>query len=310
MRRLYFMVVAICVGIMLLCGCGVEEPFTTAPVEELGFTIEPLEVDMEGVEGEYHLLYISDLHIITETGAVAPERAEEVLQRIENYRQPSGESSAEVWLRLANKLDACNADAILLGGDLVDFACEENVEYLKEGLRMIQTPIIYVGADHDFRPYYCDGVNEEDIPMYYQEFDGMQETPVLEFAEFSIVGFNNSTAQMTETALQKMQEEVKKGKPIMLLSHVPFLPVEDESLSQLSKEVKGDRVLLWGEECYYHPEDSTKEFMDILYAEDSLIQQVVSGHLHHTWDGKLTDNTSQHVFWHAASGSVGTITVK
>lgn len=313
MKKVYGVAVVMIVGLTMLGGCAAKtekKVFTTLPVEELGFSTELLEVDMTGVEEEYHFLYVSDLHIITETGAVAPEQTEEVLQRIENYRQPSGESSAEVWLRLANKLDECNADAILLGGDLVDFACEENVECLKEGLRMIETPVIYVGADHDFRPYYCDGVAEEDIPLYYQEFAGMEETPVLEMEEFSIVGFNNSTSQMTESALKKLEEVIEKEKPIMLLSHVPFLPQEDESLAELSKQVKGDRVLLWGEECYYRPKGATEELLDILYQENSPIQQVVSGHLHHTWDGMLTEGTGQHVFAHAASGNVGIIVVK
>lgn len=284
--------------------------FRTGPLKKLGFSIENVEVSMPGVTKEYKFIYISDLHIIMDTDAVADERVEEVKQRVEAYRQPSGYTSAEIWLKLAEKIDSCNADAVLLGGDLVDFACAENVERLKEGLRMIKTPVLYVGADHDFRPFYCDGVSDDEIPSFYSEFNGMQDTPLLEFPEFCIVGINNSTSQRTDAQMAGFRKVLEKNKPIMLLTHVPFLPKADDSLAELSKRVKGDRVLLWGEGCYYQPKDYTVELMNAVYDVNGPIKQVVCGHLHHTWDGNLTENTKQHVFGHAASGNIGVITVK
>jgi len=284
--------------------------FNMRALEKLGFSIEKLDVPMDGVEGEYNFIFISDLHIIMDTEATADERVEEVKQRVETFRQPGGNTSAEIWLKIAEKIDSCNADAILLGGDMVDFACAENVERLKEGLRMIKTPVLYIGADHDFQPFFCDGVNPDEIPSFYSEFNGMQDTPIMEFSEFCVVGFNNSTSQITASAMERFRDVVAKNKPIMLLTHVPFQPEADESLAELSKRVKGDRVLTWGEGCYYDPEEYTNELLNVVFDKNGPVKQVICGHLHHTWDGKLTENTRQHVFWHAASGSIGTITVR
>ena len=47
----------------------------------------------------------------------------------------------------------------------------------------------------------------------------------------------------------------------------------------------------------------------MIYAKDSPVKEIVSGHLHFTWDGDITESTRQHVF-SPAFQKIGVITVK
>ena len=49
--------------------------------------------------------------------------------------------------------------------------------------------------------------------------------------------------------------------------------------------------------------------MDLIYAEDSPVKEVLAGHLHFTWDGQLTENTKEHVFAPAYPGNIGVVRV-
>ena len=70
-----------------------------------------------------------------------------------------------------------------------------------------------------------------------------------------------------------------------------------------------DRALVWGTDCTYHPDRNTREFMDMIYAADSPVKEILCGHLHFSWDGAVTETTRQHVFSPAFEKKIGVVTV-
>lgn len=287
-----------------------ESSFNTEKLTELGYKLEEITVIVDGLQGEYHFIYISDIHIVVESDEVLPEEMETVRGRIDIYRQPSGLTAVESWEQVSSILDECGADAILMGGDMIDFASSANINAFLDGYNNIETPIVYVGADHDFRPWWCEGVENETISKLYEPINGRQELFLMEFDELCIVGINNNTSQVSATVVEQMEEIIQIGKPIILLQHVPLQSMVDTTLAEQSKEVWQDRALIWGEDCYYVPDENTAKLLDLIYAENSLVEEVVCGHLHFSWDGYLTDTVHQHVFDDGAAGMIGVITVK
>jgi len=49
--------------------------------------------------------------------------------------------------------------------------------------------------------------------------------------------------------------------------------------------------------------------LELNYAEDSPVKEVLCGHLHFEWDGNITENTHQHVFGAAFDARYGVIHV-
>ena len=277
--------------------------------KDFGITTEEIDINIPGLEREYTFLWLSDLHIITDNNEIAAEDAETVAGRRESFKNAVGMYSDEFWSQLSEALDAWGADALFFGGDMIDHAANANIACLKEGLDKLETPYLYVRADHDYAPYYCAVQDEAAVAGLHSEIDGYKEISLIEFEDLCLVGINDSTRQISAAALQEMKDICAKGKPIILITHVPFNSLCDTSLEEESKAVWGDRALIWGVNCTYAPDSITQEFMDLIYAEDSPVKEVLAGHLHFSWNGKLTENTGEHTFSPAYLGNIGVIKV-
>gem|GEM_PF-2306184 len=166
----------------------------------------------------------------------------------------------------------------------------------------------------------------------------------MEFADFIVAGWNNSTAQMTEAGLAKMREVFAQGKPVILLTHVPIQPLVEAavtatdatsqtsvtavtatdasdqantiastiSLTAASQEAWNGNVLLWGRAgagTFYVPNETTAAFLEMIYNDDTPVVEILCGHLHFSWDGQVTPKVHEHVFGPAMERCMGVVTV-
>ena len=306
-----------------------------------GVTWEKVHVTIPGMRENKKLLYVSDLHLITESDQIAPSELENVRARMA-WSSHDGMTAEEAWPIWVDYLNIIENDGILFGADMVDFGSKSNVECLKKGLDRLEDPWLYVRADHDYAPAYLNGIYESESIGYQREIDGTYDDVMfLEYEEFIVAGWNNSTAQMTPEGLEKMKQLFAMEKPVILLTHVPIQPMveaegqsgsdaltnskqgssgqgaserqEDcKSLTDASKEAWGGRVLLWGKqgtECFYQPNETTQEFLQMIYDENTPVVEILCGHLHFSWDGHVTKNVHQHVFGAALDRHAGFVTI-
>ena len=271
--------------------------------------LENITIEISGVEEEYKFLYVSDLHMIILDEEVLEEHKTAVEQRVDFFSAPTGVNPIEIWEGLPQYLDSYHADAVLFGGDMLDYASTSNIQCLQEGLNNLTTPYLYVRADHDYGNHYT-GLDASYIKDLHGKMDGALEISLLEFPDFCIVGIDNNTSNITPEGLARFREIYALGKPIILLTHVPIASQFDDSLAEQSKKAWQDRALIWGSGYYYEPDANTKEFLDMIYREDSLVKEILSGHLHFSWDGPISNQAYGHVFAPAINGSIGLITVK
>lgn len=277
------------------------------PLTENNIGVEEIYVDVPGMTEEYHILCLADMHILLDSEEVQDSEKATIADRIRGFSH-DGLTSAELWETLPQILDACHADAVLFCGDMVDTCSVANMECLKAGLDALETPYLYARADHDTSPWWLESLDERSMAMHV-ELDGNPEVSFLEFPEFCVAMLSNSTSQISADGLSQMREIFALGKPIILATHVPYVPLSSDDLAQRSKEAWGDRVLLWGEGCAYSPDENTGALMDMIYAEDSPVKEVICGHLHFEWDGALTEGTHEHVLSPAFERKVGVITI-
>lgn len=270
---------------------------------------ESVSVHIPGLKHTYRFIFMSDLHIIVESDEVSEGSLENVRARHEMFQSVNGVYSASLWEELPEFFNTQHTDAILLGGDMIDYASAANITALKKGINKLDAPVMYVRADHDYNPYNCEGLDKKDMKKLHESIDGYEELPIIEFEDMCIVGINNSTKQISKGQLKKFQEAVSLGKPMILLTHVPLASKVDASLQEESKKAWQDRALVWGKGCSDEPNKNTEEFLEMVYDADSPVKAVVCGHLHFAWEGKLTENCMQHVFSAAYPGRYGVITV-
>lgn len=281
--------------------------------EVMGISLEEETIDLDDVEESYCFLVANDLHDFLLDDSVQEEKTETVNDRYNQlFLSPTGVHSVDLWNGMSAILDSYQTDGIVFIGDMIDYSSKVNAKLFKNGLENIETPYIYLRADHDLGAWYSTGENSNEEAMELSKsIAEYQEVFVEDYGEFYLVGWNNSTSQLTEGGLETMKKVFAGGKPIVLATHVPLDSIVDDSLYKAAKEADSQgRAKLWGERCLYKPDNTTQEFLDMVYAEDSPVEAVLAGHLHFKYTVKLTDNITEYVMPPAFSGKITMVTVE
>lgn len=274
-------------------------------------SVDVKKIVVPGLNQTYRFAVVNDIHIVSAKDIENPRNDTEALQQRYDVFTVQGHSSSDTWNMIYPQLDSLNCDAILFNGDMLDYYSENNFSILKEGLDRIQTPHFYLRADHDVMPFWCEEMDEALIADAQMQLDQNPDVPVLDYGEFIVMGINMNTSQISDTALQQIEDVFCLNKPIVVVAHVPFDSVVDNDLANVSKEAWQDRVLLWGnkeEDCYI-PDDNTGRFLELLYADDSPVVAVVGAHLHFAHESMLTDRIPEYVFDASYKGTIGLLEI-
>ena len=98
-----------------------------------------------------------------------------------------------------------------------------------------------------------------------------------------------------------------RGKPVIMVTHVPYESMVDDSLAQLSMQVR-NQIYYWSDASeHYKPNNITSQYLSMIYSEDTVVKQVLAGHLHASWDGMISEQVPQHIFAPAFTGNIGII---
>ena len=281
-------------------------------VEAIDLKEDYIEIDLPEATGEYELLFISDMHIQALDDMVSEDHVATVKDRYYNlFHTDKQLHSADNWMILSSALDYYEADGIIFGGDMLDFVSQTNIDLLKKGLSKLDTPYMYLRADHDLGTWYS-GFTMGDAEAYdlHRQVGSYEDVYVMEYDDFYVLGWNNSTDRMTEAGLQLAKNIWDDGKPIILATHVPLNSIVDNSLYEASVSVDPQgRSKLWGMNCLYYPEGSTLDFLGMVYAENSPVAAVLSGHLHFKHTVQLTEGITEYVFAPAFEGRIARVRI-
>ena len=134
--------VLVFISLCSLAGCGAKRDWEKHIQEET--------IYLEGLKGEYTLLFLTDTHMIVRDREAVGQEAENEESRYPGFQNEEGVPSAEQfteWIRYANE---ANVDAVLLGGDIIDTPSSANLKWLEEQLAQLNMPYLYVNGNHDW----------------------------------------------------------------------------------------------------------------------------------------------------------------
>ncbi|MBD5532364.1 MAG: hypothetical protein HDQ98_09205 [Lachnospiraceae bacterium] len=278
---------------------------------EYPFRTEDITIEIPGLKREYTLAWVSDLHMVSDLEPatdVQEEYMETIQVRYEFFKTEDGVYSKDLWPEIVRFLNYGNFDGVIFGGDMIDYCSKSNLEIFLEGYRCLNAgQIMYIRADHDYGYWYGgDVLKEADTHDLHVEIDGnVFEEKLMDFEEFIIVGINDSTQNMSYEQYDSLVDVLGRGKPVIIVTHVPYESKVDESLEQLSMDFR-NKIYYWGGGDYV-PYGATEQYFEIVYSDYTSICQVLAGHLHKPWDGNLTERVKQHIFTPAFEGTIGMI---
>ena len=127
--------------------------FSAKDIRNYALTFEHVKVEIPGLKRNYSFLWISDLHVISEDlSEIAPEKRKMIASRRDKrFANPrSGKNPVTLWRALPDMLNKSGADMIFLGGDICDYGSVENLRILKDGIKKLTVPVIFLREDHEF----------------------------------------------------------------------------------------------------------------------------------------------------------------
>ncbi|MGN0437426.1 MAG: metallophosphoesterase family protein [Lachnospiraceae bacterium] len=273
--------------------------------------LERIVIDIPTVEKEYDFLCFSDNQANFDNREDLGWFGSSQNRVFVDANGVSSADNFDHFIQFANK---SGVNGVLLGGDIIDFASETNLSVLKEKLSQLEGPYLFTYGNHDS---YVPWENQfyDDNKQFLDLFSSTDncEFQKLELEGVTIVSIKNyqkdGTANISNEALQQFKTVCNQGTPIILMLHVPIYTEYANGLANIDGYEglltyctydAGDfgtvfQSRLMGENCGYDLTDETKEFLNLVLDKDSPVCFVLAGHLHQSWNGKITDNIGEYV---------------
>ena len=260
------------------CSWAVSAP-SLKPLNVLKHTVKV------GANSPFSLLHVSDTHLAYCDGRDDARKINLAAHRFGEMRH------AEHYLDEALRYASDNDLMILHTGDFIDFTSQANYEAVSEHLS--GRDALTCAGNHEFSQYV--GETKEDAAYKAQSFSVVQKhfPNDLTFASRVIHGVNflavdNVYYDFTEAQCERLEREIKRGLPIVVLCHVPLY----------SPGLHARQLARQGGACAYlcgTPDDKlgsdaaranqqranapTRAFVERLRSE-KLVRAIVCGHVH------------------------------
>lgn len=277
MQRFVF---GICVlfCVMTICGCSALYTDKITITEE---NVTEERITIPGLSGEYELLFLTDTHMVISSSEDSEQMATNAAERGPQFIDDKGVSSALQFSAWMDYAETQQVDAVLFGGDIIDFPSTGTLEHLRKNLDNISMPYIYALGNHDWTfpwEYMTDKGKEEYLPLLEPMMQWNTAINRLDVGEMTIVSVDNSTNQVNGDALQLYGEILAEGRPTIVIVHVPFMT---QSVLGKAKEVWSSPVVIGaGNYGGIYPEEESETFVEMTTAADSPVVAVLAGHVH------------------------------
>ena len=190
----------------------------------------------------------------------------------------------------------------------MDFVSNANVDKARQTLK--NEKIFFIAGNHDYSQYVGEAWEDSAYRMNsYMKMGYGLGVPMFfntrTVGGVNIVGIDNSYYLFEQWQLYRLKKEVQKGLPIILAFHDPLF---EQSLYDYHYECvpQSDCTYLVGcdEEhllpynefraVQQRPDGPTLQMIDYIKSEP-LIKAILTGHLHFSFESKLTDSLVQYV---------------
>lgn len=229
-----------------------------------------VELIIPGLTREYTFVHISDLHITASEDEDSDEDKALAASRAEFWKNQAGMYPIEANEIVAARIREISPDMVFCTGDTVDYPSRSNLRRLKGFLDALGSDFILAPGNHD-------DVGE-DAPielrrMFLEMTGGSPQFRVVSLEGLDIVVINDGFVSVTEEQYRLMKNQIRKGRPILLLLHAPvFSPAAKETVWSF-----------WGYNWMVGEEQQSeinRRFLKLLNENRSIVRAVFAGHIH------------------------------
>lgn len=254
-----------------------------------------------GLEKPFSILHISDTHLT----AAYPHEDEKKQQLCKNRTQCFGGRQEEA-LRDSLEWAKEHVDYIIHTGDLIDWQSEANFDLVRKYFGENITGAI---GNHEYSTdMWLSEPKEEHTEAYKNRtrqkisaaypFDTTFQAQTVNDVNF--ITIDDVYGYVTPYQVESFHKEVKKGLPIVLCMHVPFL---SENIwratvrfwyKRLASDIHDDAYKLNSEYKVQTEDPTTRSFIEYLKKEP-LLKAILAGHEHITVQEQFSPTARQYV---------------
>ncbi len=266
---------------------------------------EETTIPVKGLTRPYTFLHVTHLHSSRfdedETAAMPKNRVDYITARRRDWGyEMLTEERMPAFFAYA---DAIGADAVLMTGDMLDFPSDGNMQLLYDCVRGAKTPSIFTPGNHDWSfadDYHTAYAESVQMPKLAALCQGDTAFNVVEYPDLIVCALDNCRDYVTEETVSRFIGLQKKGKPILLMMHIPLR----------AETLDADTVKYWGRNLTMGPH-GLREWdpnVQILYREaaerpDTNVALVAAGHIHFHHTDTLPNGVPQIVTAVANTGA-------
>ena len=261
--------------------------------EDKHLSVEEVTITVPGLSEDYTFLYIADTHVVTSGDTDTSDINTYAASRLPMFVNDEGMTSSRQfsgWIDMANEE---SVDALLMGGDIIDCPSDSNINFLAGQLAALKVPYLYTLGNHDWTlpwAYLDDHAQGYYRPLFAPYMDGNTAFHVMRLDGLTIAAIDNSSDQVDPAVLEPLAALLSEGTPVILLLHVPLYT---EDLAARAIVAWGNPIVLG--EGGITPNETSASFLDMIYAEDSPVVAVLSGHVHFSAQTTLPNGIPQFV---------------
>ena len=189
------------------------------------------------IEKPFSMLMLADTHLFRDDERGKPfqqyssrmAKAYNHTKHFQTGEATTPETCFQQTLKIAKE---SNAELVALIGDIFSFPSEAAIEWVTNELSGLGLPFVYTAGNHDWHYEGMEGssqflrstwINNRLQPMYQAENPMMS---VRELHGIRMVTIDNSNYEILPEQHEFIQHEIKKGKPIILMLHIPLYAPE------------------------------------------------------------------------------------
>lgn len=266
-------------------GVGVVLAMTSCVAQEQRVEWEKHVIEEElvlpEVEGEYDLLFLTDTHAVIQDKSDSEQITENAKRR---YAEMVNEEGASAKQQLSDWIDYAveeQVDAVLMGGDIIDYPSEPSLKFLDEQLGKLTMPYLYTLGNHDWTfpwEYMTDTAQQQYRPLLEPYMSGDTDIHTWENEDLRVIAVDNSSGQVRSEAVDAYEELLDTNKAVIVMVHVPLMT--QSVLGRAKEEWDSPVVLGAGNYGGIYPNEDSEEFVELTTAADSPVELVLAGHVH------------------------------
>lgn len=289
---------------------------TTIDTQSYGLSAENVNVTMDGINNEYKIAWISDLHLMlprdVQTAQINDSWYTNHGFTFES-RKAAFNNSEYILPNIIDCLNNNNFDAIVFGGDIIDNYSPENITYVKNLInRLTNAKVMFLAADHDYLTEMFVNVSEnrQDAGNIKGSGDIKKLTIGRDGDNINLVGQNYSNNVISDGNISTLESYLNQTSNSLFFTHVPVeSKTNPTGMQTWSKQNHTNQVYYWSSAAssdgYKNP---PSRYLDVLYNSSSL-KAMFAGHVHASGNFELNTGKSEHIFDASFKNKIGVITI-